>query len=255
MTAHVRCLARRFIRESQDPSEVIPRKGNCPLPECSHRLLWATLVRGVINYRPPVDSLASEGREKSTDDGAWDGGGDGGGTEQVAPRVWLVDDSSDDDNNIGDVDVDESDCGASEDGSHFDEAGFNSDENNDGHGSIDDEMDLHDDGENSWPPVEDNVKVWSQGTAQEDIGDRSGAGTTNPCTRGVRLRASGTVDGEGGPAGGGMEIDLCGVDDGALSVICSGEEAPGGEPSPPSSPVISLSERLQLRRLAAMQYC
>lgn len=232
MAAHVRCLARRFVSEAGDPTEIVPREGYCPRSACAQRLLWATLVREVTTYRPPAsverypdpDSIGSARRANSVEDG-W--GGVGGGVGQVSPRVWLVDDSSDDDNDDG-----ESECGASEDGRQYDRGGYHSD------GSKEDDSDVlmepHQKGQDTWVSVEHRVDGWSQGTVQGGVSDVLGV-PTSP------WRCSGRV------AGG----------DDLGSIVGSGVGGGGtgrDEQSPPSPPMLPLSERLRLRRYAATQH-
>lgn len=108
---HVTCLAEHFVRASGDSAELIPRYGCCPQEDCGERLRWSKLVRGVMNYRrhrgtgaAGVDSILQEGTRASSEASGFDDGqhshrhrGEGA---QDAPessrRLWLVDDSSED---------------------------------------------------------------------------------------------------------------------------------------------------------------
>lgn len=239
MAAHVHCLAKRFLREAGDPVEVIPREGRCPRSTCAQRLLWAMLVRGASTYLsrtsveicPNPDSIGSVGRARYVDDGC---GGVDGRDRQVSPKLWLVDDSSDDENDEG-----EWECGSSERGSQY-EGEYNSDGETPAGKSYNDQ--------DSWLSIEHGY----QGTVQEDENDvlrESGS----PWSLGGRLAG---CDGRPGDSGARISVDLCGGDDDVPLVGSSLGigEAEEGEQSPPSPPMLSLSERLRLRRFAISEH-
>ncbi len=54
MTAHMDCLAKRFLLEEQMSSEIIPRHGRCP--SCSTKLEWLTLLKELsLRTRGPTE--------------------------------------------------------------------------------------------------------------------------------------------------------------------------------------------------------
>eukprot|EP00904_Undaria_pinnatifida_P007902 jgi/Undpi1/4241/HiC_scaffold_16.g07607.m1 len=105
--AHVRCLAKRMLRDAGDESEVIPSEGVCLAPACGRRLLWSRLVKGVHTYRRALNAGDNVGGE-ADGSGAHCGAVDHAGS----PLVWRVDDSGDDedeDDDCGDVSDDDDD--------------------------------------------------------------------------------------------------------------------------------------------------
>lgn len=252
MTAHVRCLAKRFLLEGGEPSEVIPYEGRCPRSACAQRLLWATLVREAITYRPlsstELNPTEPAGRQSNLDD-EWENGGDVGDQGcDSSPRVWRADDSSDDDEN------DASEYGGGSENGSQDDVGF-AEFGADGCDVFSDaSAEPTDAGENAWPFARVDDHSCSRGKLP-DSGVRGIAGSTSH----GRWRLKVCRDHE--PAGsnnGGRLVDLPRSD--GSDVVFHRDDGPaerdgqeGNEQRSSSPPILPLAERLRLRRLAAAE--